>query len=59
MMTFHADGTAVESRLSYIPFGPDGSILETTGHGAWQQLPSNQISAIFQHCSRARPALRS
>jgi len=42
LMTFHADGTMLQSRLIYIPaFG----VLETTAHGAWKRINGNQIAA--------------
>jgi hypothetical protein len=42
LMTFHADGTMLQSRLSYIPaFG----VIETTAHGAWKPLNVAQIAA--------------
>jgi hypothetical protein len=47
MMTIHADGTMVQTRLGYIPFGPAGAVLEGTGHGAWQRVTGNQIAATF------------
>src|SRR5436305_11174983 len=55
LMTFHSDGTVVESRLSYIPQGPSGAIVETTGHGAWQRLPGNQIAASFLSLLQGAP----
>ncbi|HYW46189.1 MAG TPA: hypothetical protein VE959_25210 [Bryobacteraceae bacterium] len=55
MMTFHSDGTALGSRLSYIPYGPGGAVLETTGHGAWQRSPGNQISAVLQQLLQGGP----
>ncbi len=42
LMTFHADGTMLQSRLSYIPaFG----VLETTAYGAWKPINGGQIAA--------------
>jgi len=42
LMTFHGDGTTLQSRLSYIPtFG----VVETTAHGAWKVTDGNQIAA--------------
>lgn len=41
LMTFQADGTTLQSRLSYIPaFG----VVETTAHGAWKRIDSSQIA---------------
>ena len=55
MMTFHSDGTTLGSRLPYIPYGPGGAVLETTGHGAWQRSPSNQINAVLQQLLQGGP----
>jgi len=42
LMTFHADGTMLQSRPSYIPaFG----VLETPASGRWTRIRGNQIAA--------------
>ncbi len=42
LMTFHPDGTMLQSRLSYIAtFG----MLETPGYGGWMPTKWNQIAA--------------
>ncbi|HLK69577.1 MAG TPA: hypothetical protein VKU19_39375 [Bryobacteraceae bacterium] len=55
MMTFHSDGTTLGSRLSYIPYGPGGAVLETTGHGAWQRSSANRINAVLQQLLQGGP----
>jgi hypothetical protein len=51
LMTFHADGTVLQSRLSYIPaFG----VLETTAHGGWKRNGS-QILATTYALSQGAP----
>jgi hypothetical protein len=55
LITFHSDGTVIESRLGYIPQGPAGAIVEGAGHGAWQRQPGNQIAASFQMLLQGAP----
>jgi hypothetical protein len=41
LMTFHADGTMVQSRPYFIPnFG----VIETTHHGVWKRISINQFA---------------
>jgi hypothetical protein len=54
LITFHSDGTVIESRLGFIPQGPAGPIVEGAGHGAWQRL-GNQIAASFQMLLQGAP----
>lgn len=52
LMTFHADGTMLQSRLSYIPaYG----VLETTHHGAWKRINWNQIAATTLSLAQGAP----
>jgi hypothetical protein len=44
LMTFHADGTLLQSRLYYIPaFG----VLETTAHGGWKRDGSRILATTY------------
>lgn len=52
LMTFHSDGTMMQSRPSYIPaFG----VLETTHHGAWKRMEGNRIAATTLSLSQGAP----
>jgi hypothetical protein len=52
LMTFHADGTALQSRPSYIPaFG----VLETTQYGAWKRTGENQAAATTLALAQGAP----
>ena len=52
LMTFHADGTLLQSRPSYIPaFG----VLETTMHGAWKRIHGFQIAATTFALAQGAP----
>lgn len=52
LMTFHADGTMLQSRPSYIPaFG----VLETTHHGAWKRINGDQIAATTFSLAQGAP----
>jgi hypothetical protein len=52
LITFHADGTALQSRPSYIPqFG----VLETTQYGAWKRISENQIAATTFSLAQGAP----
>jgi hypothetical protein len=52
LMTFHADGTLLQSRPYYIPaFG----VLETTHHGAWKRIDGNQIAATTYSLAQGAP----
>jgi hypothetical protein len=52
LMTFHSDGTLMQSRPYYIPaFG----VLETTHHGAWRRIDDDQIAATTFSLSQGAP----
>jgi hypothetical protein len=49
LISFNAGGVVIESRRYFIPPPtPFGSLLETTGHGAWERTGRNTFKAFFR-----------
>jgi hypothetical protein len=49
LISFHAGGVVTESRRYLVPPPtPFGSLLETTGHGAWERTGRNTFKAFFR-----------
>jgi len=49
LISFHPGGVVMESRRYFVPPPtPFGSLLETTGHGAWQRTGENRFKAFFR-----------
>src|SRR5215470_4634136 len=49
LISFHADGVVIESRRYFVPPPtPFGSLLETTGHGAWERTGKTSFKAFFR-----------
>jgi len=52
LMTFHADGTLMQSRPYYIPaFG----VMETAHHGGWKRIDGDQIAATTFSLAQGAP----
>jgi hypothetical protein len=48
LISFHTGCMVQESRRYLVPGTPFGTLLETTGHGAWQQTGRNKFKAFFR-----------
>jgi hypothetical protein len=49
LISFQVGGVVLESRRYYVPPPtPFGSLLETTGHGAWERTGRNTFKAFFR-----------
>jgi hypothetical protein len=48
LISFHGDGTVVESRRYLVKPTPLGDLLETTGHGAWTHTRGQRYAAFFR-----------
>jgi hypothetical protein len=49
LISFHTGGIVIESRRYFVPPPtPFGSLLETTGHGAWKRTGKNTFKAFFR-----------
>jgi hypothetical protein len=49
LISFHTGGVVIESRRYLVPPPtPFGSLLETTGHGAWERAGKNTFKAFFR-----------
>ena len=48
LISFHPGGVVTESRRYLIPATPLGPLLETTGHGAWEQRSHNGFEVFFR-----------
>ena len=49
LISFHTGGVVTESRRYLVPPPtPFGSLLETTGHGAWERTGKNTFKAFFR-----------
>jgi hypothetical protein len=48
LISFHGDGTVVESRRYLVKPTPLGDLLETTGHGAWEHRRGQRYEAYFR-----------
>jgi hypothetical protein len=52
LMTFHADGTMLQSRLYFLPaFG----VISTTFHGAWKRVDGNQLATTSFSLAQGAP----
>ena len=52
LMTFHSDGTLMQSRPYYIPaFG----VMETAHHGGWKRIDGDQIAATTLSLAQGAP----
>jgi len=52
LMTFHADGTMLQSRLYFLPaFG----VMSTTFHGGWKRVDGNQIATTSYSLAQGAP----
>jgi hypothetical protein len=47
LITFTSDGTVIESRRLLAEPTPFGTLLETTGHGAWHQTDAGRFDVHF------------
>jgi hypothetical protein len=45
LLTFHREGTVVESRRLYLPVSPLGPLLATPGHGEWVRTANGEFAA--------------
>ena len=48
LISFHTGGVVTESRRYLVPGTPFGTLLETTGHGAWERTGRNTFEAFFR-----------
>jgi len=49
LISFHTGGVVTETRRYFVPPPtPFGSLLETTGHGAWERTGKNTFKAFFR-----------
>jgi hypothetical protein len=48
LISFHTGGVVIESRRYLVPSTPFGTLLETTGHGAWKRTGGNTFNAFFR-----------
>jgi len=48
LISFHAGGVVTESRRYSVPATPFGTLLETTGHGAWKRTGARTHEAFFR-----------
>ena len=48
LISFLAGGVVVESRRYKVPATPFGTLLETTGHGAWKRTGGHTFEAFFR-----------
>ncbi len=55
LVTFMSGGTAIESPLLFLPFSAFGPLLETPGHGVWQQTGNFDFDARFVALIQAAP----
>ena len=55
VISFHDGGVVTESRRYYIPVTPIGSLLETTGHGAWKRTGNRTFEAFFRFLLQQAP----
>jgi hypothetical protein len=52
LMTFHADGTMLQSRLYFLPaFG----VISTTFHGAWRRVDGDQLATTSFSLAQGAP----
>jgi len=55
LLSFHADGTLVESRRLFLADSPFGPVLETGGHGAWERTGPGRYDAFFRFLLQQAP----
>jgi hypothetical protein len=55
VISLHEGGVVTESRRYYIPVTPIGSLLETTGHGAWKRTGNRTFEAFFRFLLQQAP----
>ena len=55
VISFHEGGVVTESRRYYIPVTPIGSLVETTGHGAWKRTGNRTFEAFFRFLLQQAP----
>jgi hypothetical protein len=48
LISFHTGCVVTESRRYSVPGTPLGKLLETTGHGAWEQTGEHTFEAVFR-----------
>jgi hypothetical protein len=48
LISFHTGGVVTESRRYSVPGTPFGTLLETTGHGAWKKTGRRTHEAFFR-----------
>ena len=48
LISFHTGGVVTETRRYLVSPTPFGNLLETTGHGAWDQTGKNTFEAFFR-----------
>jgi hypothetical protein len=48
LISFHDGGVVIESRRYAVPGTPFGTLLETTGHGAWKKTGAQTFEAFFR-----------
>jgi hypothetical protein len=48
LISFNQDGVVTESRRYLVPGTPIGTLLETTGHGAWKKTGGQRFEAFFR-----------
>jgi hypothetical protein len=48
LISFHDGGIVTESRRYSVPGTPFGTLLETTGHGAWKRTGGHTFEAFFR-----------
>lgn len=48
LLSLHDGGVVIESRRYSVPGTPFGTLLETTGHGAWQRTGGRTVEAFFR-----------
>jgi hypothetical protein len=59
LLTFHREGTVVESRRLYLPVSPLGPLLATPGHGEWVRTANGEFAAttvLFYQRAPGAPA---
>ena len=47
LITFTSDGSVIETRRLFVPASPLGPLLETPGHGAWEQVDEQEFDIHF------------
>ena len=48
LLSLHEGGVVIESRRYSVPGTPFGTLLETTGHGAWKRTGGHTFEAFFR-----------